>query len=69
MKTSGTTRDLTDALTMMTTSFHALSLLNALADSVRGCHGSHSAVELPKKPQQGHALEVRALPAPRTASP
>ena len=54
---------------MMTTSFHALSLLNALADSVRGCHGSHSAVERPKKPQQGHALEVRASPAPRTVSP
>jgi len=54
---------------MMTTSFHALSLLNALADSVRGCHGSHSTVERPKKPQQGHALEVRASPAPRTVSP
>jgi hypothetical protein len=37
MMMKGTTTDLTEALTMMTVSFHALIRLKLCADAVRGC--------------------------------
>lgn len=64
MKNRGTSRDLTDALTMTTAVFHALTRRKLSADSVRGCHGSQSLVVRPKKPHEGHALDV-AAPRPR----